>query len=110
MVDFRRLSDRAKGLVEKRGGSESLKRDADELKNIARGPGSFKDKAKAAVDAIKDPGAPDQAVAEQAQKKAPPPPAETAEGGMNREGGAGGGHQRRREGRRENRDGGPGAA
>ena len=56
MVDFKRITDRAKDLVEKRGGSESLKQDADQLRGIAKGPGSFKDKAKAAVDAIKDPG------------------------------------------------------
>ena len=56
MVDFKRITDRAKDLVDKRGGSGSLKEDAGELRDIAKGPGSFKDKAKAAVDAIKDPG------------------------------------------------------
>jgi hypothetical protein len=56
MVDFKKLSDRAKDLVEQRGGTESLKQDAGQLRDIAKGPGSFRDKAKAAVDAIKDPG------------------------------------------------------
>jgi len=56
MVDFKRITDRAKDVVEKRGGSDSLKKDANELKGIAKGPGSFRDKAKAAVDAIKAPG------------------------------------------------------
>src|SRR3954465_11551004 len=56
MVDFKRITDRAKDLVEKRGGTDSLKEDASQLRDIAKGPGSFKDKAKAAVDALKDPG------------------------------------------------------
>jgi len=57
MVNFRRIADKAKRQVDKRGGSENLKEDADELKKIAKGPGSLKDKAKAAGKAIKDPGA-----------------------------------------------------
>jgi hypothetical protein len=67
-MDLKRLSGKAKDLVEKRGGSESLKRDADELKGIAKGPGSLKDKAKAAASAIKDPGkaGPDSAPAAEA--------------------------------------------
>jgi hypothetical protein len=58
MVNFRRLTDQAKKLVEKRGGTDALKEDADELKDIATRQGSLKDKAKAAGEAIKDPGAP----------------------------------------------------
>lgn len=57
-MDFKKLTDRAKDVVEKRGGSDGLKRDAAKLKNIAAGEGSLKDKAKAAGDAMKDPGAP----------------------------------------------------
>ena len=57
MVNFKRLTDRAKDVVEKRGGTESLKGDAAELRKIAKGKGSLKDKAKAAGKAIKDPGA-----------------------------------------------------
>jgi hypothetical protein len=56
-MDLRRLSSKAKDLVEKRGGTDSLKQDAEELKGIAKGQGSLADKAKAAVSAIKDPGA-----------------------------------------------------
>jgi hypothetical protein len=56
MVNFRRLTDQAKKLVDKRGGTDSLKEDADELKDIAKGEGSIKDKAKAAGQAIKEPG------------------------------------------------------
>ena len=57
MVNFKRLADRAKDVVEKRGGTEALKQDAEELRGIAKGKGSLKDKAKAAADALKDPGA-----------------------------------------------------
>lgn len=56
-MDLKRITERAKGLVEKRGGTDSLKEDAGELRGIAKGEGSFTDKAKAAVSAIKDPGA-----------------------------------------------------
>jgi hypothetical protein len=58
MVNFRRLADQAKKVVDKRGGTDALKEDAEELKDIAAGQGSMKEKAKAAGEAIKDPGAP----------------------------------------------------
>jgi hypothetical protein len=58
MVNFRRLADQAKKIVDKRGGTDSVKEDAAELKDIAKGEGSLKDKAKAAGGAIKDPGVP----------------------------------------------------
>jgi hypothetical protein len=58
MVNFRKLTDKAKDVVEKRGGTESLKEDAQELRGVAKGKGSLKDKAKAAADAVKEPGAP----------------------------------------------------
>jgi len=60
MVNFRNLkkvADKAKDQVEKRGGTDALKEDASELKGIAKGKGSLMDKAKAAGKAIKDPGA-----------------------------------------------------
>jgi hypothetical protein len=57
MVNFRRLADQAKKIVDKRGGTDALKEDAEELKNVAKGKGSLKDKAKDAAEAIKDPGA-----------------------------------------------------
>ena len=56
-MDFKRLSQQAKRLIDRRGGTKSLKEDADELRDIARGEGSLSDKAKAAADAVKDPGA-----------------------------------------------------
>ena len=58
MVNLGRLTDQAKKIVNKRGGTGALKEDADELKDVATGQGSLKDKAKAAGEAIKDPGAP----------------------------------------------------
>src|SRR5262245_42949003 len=58
MVNLRRLTDQAKKVVEKRGGTDSLKDDADELQDIAKSKGSLKDKAKAAGRALKDPGKP----------------------------------------------------
>lgn len=52
----KQLADKAKRLIDQRGGTDRLKQDADRLKRIANGPGSAKDKAKAAVDTLKDPG------------------------------------------------------
>jgi hypothetical protein len=56
-VDLKRLTNRAKDLVDKRGGVDSVKQDASELRGIAKRQGSLKDKAKAAAEAIKQPGA-----------------------------------------------------
>jgi hypothetical protein len=55
-MDLGKLVDEAKELVEDRGGMDSLKADAEELKDIATGDGSVVDKAKAAAEAVKDPG------------------------------------------------------
>lgn len=63
MVNFRsmkRMADKAKEQVDKRGGTDSLKEDMTELKGIAKSKGSVSDKAKAAGKAIKDPGAEEQ--------------------------------------------------
>ena len=81
-MDFRNLQRKAKELVDRRGGTDSLKADADELKNIAKGPGGLADKAKRAGDALKDPGAkhpgspasPDSLATDE-----PAPPVRTAE-------------------------------
>jgi hypothetical protein len=72
-MDFKRLSERAKRLIDKRGGSESLKQDANELRDIARGEGSLSDKAKAAADAIKEPGAKGPDAPPPAAPPEPPP-------------------------------------
>ena len=52
------MFNRAKQEVDKRGGVDALKEDASELQGIAKQKGSMGDKAKAAGQAIKDPGAP----------------------------------------------------
>jgi hypothetical protein len=57
MVNFRSLVDQAKKVVNKRGGTDALKEDAEELKDIAKSKGSLADKAKEAGEAVKDPGA-----------------------------------------------------
>jgi hypothetical protein len=60
-MDLSRLTSKAKDVFAKRGGTEAAKRDAEELKGIARGKGSLTDKAKQGFDALKDPGAPGEA-------------------------------------------------
>jgi hypothetical protein len=76
MVNFKRLTDQAKKVVDKRGGMDSLKEDAGELRDIAKGKGSLKDKAKAAGKPVKDPGAKGP---EQPGEKAPGAPPEADE-------------------------------
>ncbi len=56
MVNFKKLADKAKDAVDKRGGTDALKGDANQLEDIAKGKGSLKDKAMAAKDALKEPG------------------------------------------------------
>jgi len=58
-MDLGKLAAKTKQLIDERGGPESVKEDAEELKDIATGQGSFADKAKEAVQALKVPGAPD---------------------------------------------------
>jgi hypothetical protein len=69
MVNLKRLTDQARKLVQKRGGTDALKEDAEELKDIAKGEGSLQDKAKKAAEAIKEPGAPGE---EEGKPPAPP--------------------------------------
>jgi hypothetical protein len=57
-MDFGKLMDKAKGMFGKRGGMESAKKDAEEVKDIAAGDASLSEKGKEGVEAIKDPGAP----------------------------------------------------
>jgi hypothetical protein len=56
-VDFKKLAAKAKKTIDDRGGIESLKADAEELKKVAKGKGSLTDKAKEAAKALKEPGA-----------------------------------------------------
>jgi len=55
-VDFKKLTDKAKDVIAERGGTDSLKEDAGELKDIATGKGSMTEKAKEAAEALKEPG------------------------------------------------------
>jgi hypothetical protein len=66
------LVNRAKDLVQKRGGSEALKADADELKDIAKSDASMSEKAKQSADALKDPGAKDTGATDPGAKDAGP--------------------------------------
>ena len=52
------LVNKAKRVVDQRGGTDALKEDAQELKDIASSKGSTQDKAKQAAEALKEPGAP----------------------------------------------------
>lgn len=57
-MNLGKLAGQAKKMIDRRGGIKSVEEDAMELKNIAGEKGSLGDKAKAAAEAIKDPGAP----------------------------------------------------
>lgn len=57
-MDFNKVAGKAKELIDKRGGPESVKEDALELKDIAGSDENLVDKAKDAVQALKEPGAP----------------------------------------------------
>lgn len=76
MVDFKKLGQQAKTLVDKRGGTEAVKEDAEQLRAIARGKGSLADKAKAAAEALKTPGAEAEKapVADTSTDRSPAPP------------------------------------
>ncbi|MGV1047520.1 MAG: hypothetical protein ACOYD4_03205 [Solirubrobacterales bacterium] len=67
-MKLRNLFDKAKKTVDERGGVQSLKEDAEELKAVAKGNGSLADKAKGAAAAIKEPGAAGE------RRQAPPEP------------------------------------
>lgn len=56
-MNFRGLAQRAKQIVDRRGGPEALKEDAQELREVVRRPGSGRDKAKAAAEVLREPGA-----------------------------------------------------
>jgi hypothetical protein len=81
MINFKRLADQAKKVVDKRGGTDALKQDAEELGNIAKGRGSLTDKAKEAGQAIKDPGAkgPDHPHGKHPHKQPPGAPPESGD-------------------------------
>jgi len=53
---WNRLAETAKKTLDSRGGTDGLKRDAEQLREIARGQGSAKDKARRAAEALKQTG------------------------------------------------------
>jgi hypothetical protein len=57
MAGLSSLADKAREMFNKRGGTDAAKEDLQELKDVQASEGSLSDKAKAAVDALKDPGA-----------------------------------------------------
>ena len=56
-MNIGKLARLGKKVADKRGGVEGLKDDAAELSQIAKGEGGFKEKAKRAAEALKEPGA-----------------------------------------------------
>jgi hypothetical protein len=66
-MKWNRIADVAKKTLDSRGGTEGLKRDADKLRDIATGPGTPKEKAKRAADALK------QQEQQEQQPQSPPP-------------------------------------
>lgn len=66
-----RVAQMAKKAIDSRGGTEGLKRDAEQLKGIAQGQGSAKEKARKAADALKQPKAPEQHVGADPADKMP---------------------------------------
>ncbi len=85
---FGKIAAKAKQAVDRRGGVGALKGDAAELREIAKGEGSLKDKAKAASEAVKRPGraegASSGAPAREQEPAAQSPPG-TADQGARRE-------------------------
>ena len=72
MVNWKKLADRASDVVKKRGGTKSVGEDASELAEIAKRQGSLSDKAKAAGEALKEPGAHHPPSAGQPRPQSPP--------------------------------------
>lgn len=52
-MKWNRLADQAKRMVDSRGGTDGLKRDAGKLREIATGKGTAKEKAQRAADHLK---------------------------------------------------------
>jgi hypothetical protein len=50
-----RLAGVAKKIIDKRGGTERLKQDVEELKGIAKGEGTLEDKARRAAQRLREP-------------------------------------------------------
>jgi hypothetical protein len=76
---YQRLARLAKQAIDKRGGVDALKQDLQQVTEVAKGKGSLKEKAKAAAEALKQPGGAGTGDAPTAAPTAAPaPPAEPA--------------------------------
>mgnify|MGYP000928886792 CR=1 FL=1 len=53
-MDLNDLTNQAKDLVDKAGGTDKLKEEAEQLKDVATGDGSVQDKAKKAFESLTD--------------------------------------------------------
>jgi hypothetical protein len=53
---YQRMARLAKQAIDKRGGVEALKQDLQQVSDVAKGKGTLKEKAKAAAEALKQPG------------------------------------------------------
>ncbi len=73
-MDWKKLAAQAKAIVDQRGGPESVKEDAEELMDIAKGQGSMSDKLKSAAEAVKEPGAHQDVSSTPAGQQPPDPP------------------------------------
>ena len=74
-MNWKKLARQANRVIQKRGGPDSVKEDAQELEAIAKEKGTLGDKLKAAAKAIKEPGAPGHASAAQTGPQAGRPAA-----------------------------------
>jgi hypothetical protein len=55
-MKLNQIADKAKQAIDKRGGIDALKEDLQEVAEVAKGRGSLTEKAKAAAEALKEPG------------------------------------------------------
>lgn len=56
-MDWNKVVDKVKRTVDERGGPESVKEDAEELRQIAESDGTVREKLRRAAAAVKEPGA-----------------------------------------------------
>lgn len=73
-MNLDRLRRQAQQIYTKRGGGTAAKADGEELKDIMGGQGSLADKARAAAQALKDPGAPGEGATHDPASPARPDP------------------------------------
>ena len=76
-MDFKSLSEKAKEMFTKRGGTDAAKEDLTELKDIVGNDEGLADKAQDAAAALKDPGAPGSGAPAPTTTPTEPAPSET---------------------------------